>query len=236
MFINQSVVSIQELKTYQSGQILPVFTFHELLSSGSQRKLIAAIKQLLNVPEQYYAMLYEPLIHHFAEYVQLIPTEKEVHLGSLLYEGLLNAYYILELYQENYGAAQDNRITYALFSAALLNNVHKVVKNQQIIMTDEEGSFQISWVMTEKSMLNQGEFYSLIFYNSKTSQQYFDSVKLVIARQLMGETGFSWIAAEQNVFFDWLSALFGNHDDDLDGFFSNHDEFIKKITYGQRYC
>lgn len=198
---------------YKEGHVLPVLSAGELIKSERYQSLIQEMRSLANLPEDYFDTLYLGSIKSFAEFVQLIPIQTFGALSGLLSQGLARAYLAMKTY-----FSQDKKIdglmTYAIFSAALFLDVSKALINQKISVVSEKGEFVDDWRPFEGSLKDRdAEFYKMYPVNP-LYQRLDQSIKPLLARQLMPGLGFLWIAGDPAIFAEWLDAL---RDDALQG-------------------
>jgi len=199
---------------YQPGAIIPIKTAKKLLASEEHQMVLHYIREYTSGLEPvYYDVLYKKLINDYAEFVQLIPIQPKSYLGSLLNVGLtraLNALYRYKSEKKNrvIVEAKDHLLIYAIFTAALLSSVSQAVTNQLVVLTDGKGFWVKDWVPYEGSMVGKGKFYKLRML-AKVYQAIDHWITPLLARQLMDEEGFLWIASDRAIFADWLAALQG---------------------------
>ena len=196
-------------QVYKVGMILPVLSAKALIGEKRYQFLLDEIAQVCLLPEEYFSALYIDLIDHFAEFVQLIPRQEKGMLGGLLNEGLVRGMAALQRYSNQFGQdSLDALHCYALFSACLFIDVSKAVTNQKVVLTDARGEYITQWRSFAAPMVGVGEGYKL--YSTSSAYHRLDaSLTPLLARQIMPESGFLWLASHWRVFADWLEALQG---------------------------
>lgn len=210
MFIKGSsgVSSHPTLHTYQEGYLLPVLNAEELLFSARHKGLLRQIRDLAELSSDDFDASYGALITHFMEFVQVLPHKTNGILGSLLNYGLARAVAVFQKYCQLRKEHATPLLKFAVFSAALLKDVGRVISNQRIVMTDEHGEFNEDWNPFSGSMVGQCEFYKL--YPIAASYLRIESeVTPLLARQLIPHDVFLWLSSDLSVFSDWLAALLG---------------------------
>jgi hypothetical protein len=198
-----------KIPKYKEGHVLPVLSAQELLKTERFQALIGELRDLVTLPEEYFVTLYLSAIERFSEFVQLIPIQPFGALSGLLSQGLARSYLALKAYLSE-DKKIDGLLTYAIFSAALFSDVSKALINQKIAIVEESGEFADDWRPFEGSMIDRGaQFYKLYVVNP-LYQRLDQSIKPLIARQLMPPLGFLWIAGDPAIFAEWLDALRGD--------------------------
>lgn len=192
---------------YRIGQVLPILSANALLSDKSYAYCIEKVKQLAGLPEDHFDHFYQGFIQRFAEVVQAIPEEWDAPLGSLLTGGLLRGLNTLHLFVTEFNDATPLE-RYALFTACVLRDIHNIVTNQKIFITDEQGATLQVWQPFCGSLTEevQGQNYKLIPLSS-AYQRIGKTLRTVLARQVIGESGFLWIASDLRLLTEWLEAL-----------------------------
>jgi hypothetical protein len=198
---------------YKEGHILPVLGAHELLKSERFQTIINDLRALVNLPQEYFDNLYLNALERFAEFVQLIPIQAFGALSGLLAQGVARAFLAVKAYYSE-DKKTDGLMTYAIFTAALMLDVSKALINQKISIVAEKGEFLDDWRPFEGSLRDHdAEFYKMYPVNP-LYQRLDQSIKPLLARQLMPSLGFLWIAGDPAIFAEWLDAL---RDDALKG-------------------
>lgn len=211
VFIKNYLGALQgsRVPKYKEGHILPVLSAEALLRPERSQVLIRELQTLVNIPDDYFDALYMGALNRFAEFVQLIPIQPFGALSGLLSQGLARAYLGVKTY-----LAQDKKtdglMTYAIFSAAILLDVSKALINQKIAIVEEKGEFIDEWRPFEASLIDrEANFYKMYPVNP-IYQRLDQSIKPLLARQLMPILGFLWIAGDPAIFAEWLDALRGD--------------------------
>lgn len=194
---------------YSEASLFPVMTADELLANASRARIVKKIEKLADVHPEDFHILYESLIRHFVEYVQVIPAFVFHKLGELMDDGLLRALMAMEACHKDHTASEDPRLTYAVFSAALLLDVAKVATQQRIMISDEDGKFIREWSPYEHVMVGHAEYYKIRFLGPGYAQMG-EWVIAMIARQIMPQQAFLFIAEDYHVLQMWLAMFNGD--------------------------
>lgn len=188
------------------GQLLPILGSDKLLSNLKRQWWLTQIERFVNLPEEHFELLYLQLIRQFADFVQILPSTAGGKLGGLLAEGLQRGFLTLKvLYGEK--KEVDPRFAYALFSAALLMDIGKVVSLYRAMISDKDGMFICEWLPYKSNMLGLGEFYKLRQYGGGFSGRLQQYAAVLLAKEVMPALGFFWMAENTALFYMWLALL-----------------------------
>ena len=196
---------------YQERSLFPVIPATELLQNAHWQPLLNQIRQAIVMPGEFYQELYTGLIANFASYVQVVPVTAGGPLGSMLDEGLRRALYAVQLHlAEAKEEDADPLYTYAIFSAALLLDLRKLLANKKIILANEQGEFLAEWSPLTGPM-TIGDCYKVRSY-ARPMSQLSPYLTPLLARQVMPEQAFLWLSEDLNLLNMWLAALSGDED------------------------
>lgn len=190
------------------GHLYPILTAAELLVHPRRRFLVEKIKHNTYLDDANYTLLYQPLIDHLIEFVQLLPYHPGGIPGSLMDYSLERGELALRLYHQQMQDDPNPLEAYALFSAALLQDVGKVMSQQKVMICDEAGIVKAEWLVCQGSLIDKGEYYKVRILEDELvglSQ----AVTPILARQIMPPLGFTWIWDNHFIFRIWLAMLTG---------------------------
>ena len=209
MFIKGSPgLSRSALRTYQEGYILPILSANELLFSNRHKELLRQFRDFSGLSSETHDQLYTQLIHRFVEFAQVLPYKPNGVLSSLIHYGLARASIVLQKYMQKKRLQTTPLLIYAIFSAALLKDLGRIISQQQVILVDQNGEYLKDWNPITGAMNEQADYYKI--YQLSTAYIRIESeVTPILARQLMSEQGFTWLSSDLSVFTDWLAALLG---------------------------
>lgn len=198
-----------KLHTYQEGYLLPVLGADELLFSSRHKGLLRQCRDLAAIPEDdIYTRLYGRLIQQFFEFVQVLPQKPNGVLGSLLNYGLARASLVFQRFCQQRVKRITPLLKYAVFSAALLKDVGKIISQQHIILADKDGNYLNDWNPLSGSMVGQSEFYK-IYQIAHRYLRIESEVTPLLAQRIIPREAFLWLSSDLAVFSDWLAALLG---------------------------
>ena len=194
-------------KIYSAGSVLPVLTAAELFNSSRHQGLLRQLRGMIFMEDDTYEEFYESTLNHFAEFVQVMPRDINGPLSHLLNEGIARATIAIKTYLAA-GGNSDPLVMYAIFTAALFRDVSRVITNHKVVVCEEGGAYIDDWQPFASSLVKVTQFYKL--YPLAPIYQRLDN-KLVplLAKQLMSERAFLWIASDLQLFADWLDVLSG---------------------------
>jgi len=200
--------STSKPKAYKPGYLLPVMTAEKLLKAGRHQAVLRQLKDTCGLPEEYYQAFYLSVIESFVEFVQVLPTEFTGPLCGMMNEGIARAMIAMQAYQLEHQAQVDPLKSYAAFTAGLFRDISHVLINQRVVLTNEKGYFVENWHPFSGSMPGRAEFYRLLTI-APVYQRLDITLRHLLARQLMPEQGYQWIASDLHVLADWFDAISG---------------------------
>lgn len=208
MFIKGSsgVATHPKLHTYEEGFLLPVLSADELLFGQRHKGLMRQIRDLANISDADFNVTYGDLLKNFMEFTQVLPHKSNGVLGSLLNYSLARAVATFQKYCQFRKSQTTPLLKFAVFSAALLKDVGRVMSNQRIMLTDDQGESLKEWNPLSGSMIAQSQFYKMFPIASYYLRIETEATPL-LARQLMPRDVFLWLSNDLSLFSDWLAAL-----------------------------
>ncbi len=195
---------------YRDGYLLPVLAASELFAERRYHGVFALVRDLVDIPADDFEFFYQAAINQYAEFVQVLPSQQNGVLCGLLNEGLARATIALRTFVTEETGKPDPLYHYAVFTAGLCKDLSKVVVNQRIAIVDEEGKLLDNWLPFRETLRECNAEQYKIYSIAPIYQRLETSITPLLARQLLPEEGFLWIASDPEVFADWLNALNGN--------------------------
>ncbi len=187
--------------------LYPVLSAEELLAHPKRYLLLEKYKKYSGLEERFFTAFYQPLIYQFVELVQALPFQPGGRDGSLMDYGLERADFALQSYREGAGNQFAANYAYAVFSAALLQDIGKVVSQQKVLISDEHGGFIQAWSPYEGPLVGHGDYYKLRFWQDHRWKSLEIMSPLVLARQLIPSAGFNWLMEDPRIAQMWLGAF-----------------------------
>lgn len=197
----------RKVHIFSEHSVYPVVKAETLLSSIQREKIINDIKMLAEAPQAHYAALYKALFDNFAEFVQILPVNNEARLCSILDEGLLRALFVLQAFLGKRGEGGVEPImVYVMFSAGLLFDLGSILEDRSVVISDRDGTFVKQWYPHEGAMRVTDGYYKIRRGGGYPPWLGRRATPL-LARQVMPEIGYAWIAKDARAFDIWIALL-----------------------------
>jgi len=191
--------------------LYPVLDVNGLLLDNPKRQyFLNSIAQYTGIERSLYQALYETTITRFVELVQAIPHHSGGKPASLMDYSLERATTILRHYRQSAGAEFSPLYAYALFTAALFQEVGRVISQQAVVISDEEGKYISEWSPFEGSLVALKAAYYKLRPIGNQWISLGQSVTALLARQCMPAPGFEWIASDYKILALWMGILTGD--------------------------
>lgn len=199
---------------YRTGDRLPIQMADSLLANQRYCFYIEQVKGLANLPEEHFSSFYHSFLKRFSEFVQVLPDAANAPLASLFINGLLRGLNTLHLFVQLFEDSSPLE-RFALFTACVLRDISFVMTEQKVLITDDKGITLSAWQpfcgpMTE---VLEGTSFKILPMAS-SYKRIGRSIRVALARQVLGEHGFMWIASDLRLFTEWVEAL---DDEDEEG-------------------
>ncbi|MEC8460598.1 MAG: TraI domain-containing protein [Pseudomonadota bacterium] len=225
-------------ETLSEAHVYPAHEANKLLKPQGVARILAKLRHLITIDEALYVSCYQQLNQRFAEFVQCLPPPGEKHHQySMLAVSLRRAYLLVEAFSKHmavsYGkrhAETDEgaRLLYAVYAAALLFEIGNITSGRRIVLCNDQGAYLSQWLPFEKSINTYSRHFK-IRYGQSLPDVLLIPMTHVLAKQIMPETGFQWIAEQTEVLHRWFEGL-----NLVDAFFGayqatcNVDELLQK--------
>lgn len=190
----------------------------EMLASEKRRVLIKDIKGFMALEAIRFDALGMKLIHQLTDSCQHLPETANSYYalpGGILDYALNRAEAALQLFrefvveQDGAGLSEIQKLwLYALFSASLLKDIGKLQVDYLIKVFDAFGEPLKTWNPLIESLVAAGSYYQFEFLPDNDEKTVLrQRINLLMARLLMPEDGFAWIASHPEVLGVWLALL-----------------------------
>jgi hypothetical protein len=197
--------------------LTPCFSGPELLSQDFAKNYLLEIKSLVSCPENIYRQLYLSTLHKLAEYCQAMPfSESEFNdANGFLIRQLQLSIAALKLRRgillpKNAGAeaiaAEEAQWTYAIFSSALLKDLHNLQLDRVIQLYGAEGSEVKEWSTLFGTLYEKDIYYQMKFIKKKP----IDKINIFMAAIIGKVISFipeKWIRENKYLFSQWWEVL-----------------------------
>ncbi len=156
------------------------------------------------------------LIHHLVNHCQALPetsTRYYAHPGGFLDHALNRTEAALALFRQFVTTDEGGELSneqqlwlYALFSAGLLQGIGRLCLDYRVELFNAHKVLIKDWNPLLESLRSAGNYYHFEFEKLE-NDAFRRRLNLLLARQLMPEAGFAWIASHAEVLAIWLALL-----------------------------
>lgn len=215
-------ISSPKKKSIKKRKPLPphyeVLTADVVLANKKVHLLVERIKTLVHISDEYWDMLYLPIIKAYFAFVQGLPAIKYTafnkHNGYLEL-GIRRVIESLVAYRKNHPVkdlkpeeipATEARWTYAVFTSAFFYGLGQIIATYWVSMCNNKGFHSSRWNPFAGNMLSQGTHYRYSFeaINRDTLANHSTPI---IAKDLMPKEGFVWLSEDKELLEAWLAFL-----------------------------
>jgi integrating conjugative element relaxase (TIGR03760 family) len=187
-----------------------------LLSEAKRAALLQKIEESAALDSSRFETLCIKLLHNFAHQCQSLPETTNSYYtlpcGMLDY-ALNRTEAALHLLRQNMvqdphaDLSEEQKLwLYALFSAAILQEIGKLKLDYHIELFDTNGYLTARWNPLLERLPSHAKYYHFEFIHNNEDDLR-KRLNLLLAYQLMPESGFAWIAEHPQVLAAWLALL-----------------------------
>ena len=186
----------------------------DMLKDKTRQELIDHIEAAMALDASRFESLALTLIHHFINHAQSLPETLNSYYsksGGILDYSLNRTEVAMSLFRELTIAekvlSEEQKLWgYALFSASLLKGIGKLQIDYQVELYDHQGQHQKRWNPLLESMLSiaRNYHYQLLGEHDIELRK---RLNLLLARLLMPNKAFEWIASNPEVLRVWLALI-----------------------------
>lgn len=187
-----------------------------LLKEDKRQQLLQDINQLSALEPERYDSLCFPIVRNLVNHCQNLPETLNSYYsqpGGFLDHALNRTEAALTLFKQflilNDSAtySEEQKLwQYALLSAALLQGIGKLYVDLQVELFDNNSQFLKQWNPLLENLSLHGSFYAYEF-KKESDPAFRRRCNLVLAKMLMPDSGFAWIASNPQVLKTWLALL-----------------------------
>lgn len=209
MFVSQVAPMSKKFinDTANEELLFPVVAADRLLKQAGHQKLLQKIQKEVAQHDDRYYIIYEPLIHQFVEYTQILRDVGKRSNEQLMNVGLERAYYIASQYVKDHQESADFVYVYALFSLALLLDVGRVDFGRAIHVCNKSGVFLKEWTpIICGSLIDEADFIKIretVSYSEKLA----NAITPLLAQKIVPDVGFICLSGQPDLLASWLSVL-----------------------------
>lgn len=196
--------------------LIKMIAVDQFLADSRRQILLQKMKELCALEPSRYESLCQLLIHNLVDYGQNLPETVNSYYaqpGGLVDLALNRTEAALSLLQEFMIQDETNAITeeqklwqYALYSAAILRGIGKLYIDYRIDLFDNNGQLLQGWNPLFESLTNTGSYYDYELLK-ESDIEFRRRLNILLAKQLIPSSGFSWIASNSHVLAVWLALL-----------------------------
>lgn len=186
------------------------------LADDKRQALMKKIADLSALDAQRYDSLCTKLIINLVDYCQSLPETLNSYYsqaGGLIDYALNRTEAALSLFQEFIVPNENGRLSeeqtlwqYALLSAALLQGIGKLFVDFKVSVFDSKGHALTDWNPLLAAMNTAGSYFSYEF-KKEPEVTFRRRINLLLAKSIVPDSGFSWIASNEEVLKVWLALL-----------------------------
>jgi len=197
--------------------------------ASQHKNVIANIRSIVGLQQNYWNYFYLQTIYNLAEYVQLLPASEAHHhfgQGGLLSHTLDTALQALrirrgKLLPPNADAETVTKLkdvwTYGIFTGALCHDIGKPITDVTIEVFDKNKSSVGIWQPFSSSMFDMVKSKHArtyrIEYKRKRIYASHKRASALYVHHIVPNEGLQWLVSNQELFFYWTNLLTG-HDED----------------------
>lgn len=217
---SKSKVALSDVKAKNISTLSQVTLSRQLLILKKRQHQQEEFKKLLEFETDKYDALCDSLLINLASYLQDLPETRNSYFSNK--GGFLNhafsrthaalsacrAYFVSDDGKPAKKLSEPQKLwMYTLFSAALLKGIGKLYVDFDIELYDKRGEFIGRWLPFENSMRHQGAYFYDYDFAATQHDSFRKRTTLLLAKKIMPEAGFAWLAEDKNVLETWLALL-----------------------------
>lgn len=217
---NDASRSIKLIIAKQGNKLIRVFNARQGLIGEKRQTYVKSYVELMALTQEQFALYCQRLIEALVEYYQDLPETRNSYFserGGLLEHALSRTEAALSLCRAYFVNDEKQQLSevqqlwmYALFSAALLQGIGKLMIDFAVDSFDEQANYTTAWNPLLGSLYANGTYFCYEFA-SDAPDAYRKRLNILLARQVMPKEGFKWIASNSEVLAVWLALLNEDH-------------------------
>ena len=215
-FMGRSIYPAGRQKKILHGmRVYPIKPGHMRMQMPGLSGVLGAFKDLVGQSQEIFSACYAALLCRYADFVQFIPEQLGCPEQLMLSRSIKYSYILTQAYLEQlkvvekekfYQTDQGARLIYAVFSSALLFRIARCIADKQIIICDQRGKFVCYWPFFSQEMAALGAYFK-IRQTKILPETVVAQITHILARQIMPDFAFEWIAQDKGLLARWLRAL-----------------------------
>lgn len=188
----------------------------QFLAEEKRQLLLKKMREFSGLEESRYESLCAILIENLVQYCQSLPETTNSYYsqtGGLVDHALNRTEAALSLFKDFLLHDEPKRLSeeqklwqYALYTAAILQGIGKICIDYKINLYDNNGQLLKLWNPLLENMTQTGSCYDYDF-QKEADIEFRRRLNLLLARELMPLSGFTWIASNPQILAIWLALL-----------------------------
>ncbi len=206
-------VSMQAKSLKNMTRIMPAA---QLLVDEKRKALLEQMREITALEPSRYESLCQVLINNLLNYYQNLPESSHqfyAQSGGLIDYALNRTEAALSLFRqfvildESAEFSEQQKLwQYALYSAALIKGIGKLYTDYRIDLYDGNGQLLKAWNPLLESLNAIGTYYDYAF-EKEGEVEFRHRLNILLARAVMPESGYTWLASDPQVFAVWLALI-----------------------------
>lgn len=218
ILFNQKEKRVKTASIKPVNDLTAVVVSSQLLAADKRQILLQQISELSALDPKRVKNLCLSLVNQLTDHCQNLPETSNSYYalpGGILDYALNRTEVALQLFRQY--IVQDEGIElseiqklwlYAMLSASLLKDIGKLQIDYRVSVFDPHGQHLKLWNPLHESLIAAGGYYQFEFLaDSEDKIPLRRRINLLIARFLMPNEGFAWIASDPDVLNVWLALL-----------------------------
>ncbi|OGT67263.1 MAG: hypothetical protein A3J38_02705 [Gammaproteobacteria bacterium RIFCSPHIGHO2_12_FULL_45_9] len=194
---------------YHTGELLPILSPGWLEQVPQFSAYIEEVAILADLPDAHFTALYTQFLVRFGDYVQSLPRTLEEPLWSMLSTALSRGLHYLQTWVAH-SPESDSRERYVLFTGGVLQRIGRLLATWRINVRDREQESLGYWQpLLGPVYAIEHAFHILLFPYGWPTTWGEEAGTVWLARSLLGDMGFQWIAEDAHLLMEWIGLLHG---------------------------
>lgn len=196
--------------------LIKIESIEHLLADDKRQQLVQQIKDNCALEAPRFDSLCQNLINNLINHCQNLPETSNSYYslpGGMIdhalnrTEAALNLFKKYLILNDQTSYSEEQKLwQYALLSAALIQGIGKLCVDLNVDLYDLNGQLLKQWNPLLESLVHIGRYYTYEF-NKESDLDFRRRLNLLLAKNLMPQSGFAWLASNHQVLAVWLALL-----------------------------